>query len=266
MRLRTEVRLRDTNCDCRTSTSPPGVTMPWLVSSQVDFLSSSPSQRECERTSFSFYCSEQRSMETFSWEDGPRGFLPAEALLYAVVHDHQDYASFLLHHFSVCALRAPPCSFCCCSGGAPHLSVAVRYDRLHILALMLEALKDCSERRDFLDGCAGCSHAADAGKSLEAALQRLSSASELSSCEASELRQVQALHGLPAALPPLAPPALLPSGRAAALAMPLGNEVFRWLSGLAPPPLLLQALRCLARSGPGQISALPDFLQQHSWQ
>ncbi|KAI4790721.1 hypothetical protein KUCAC02_034447 [Chaenocephalus aceratus] len=31
--------------------------MPWLVSSQVDFLSSSPSQRECERTSFSFYCS-----------------------------------------------------------------------------------------------------------------------------------------------------------------------------------------------------------------
>ncbi|XP_010784142.1 ankyrin repeat domain-containing protein 9-like [Notothenia coriiceps] len=277
--------------------------MPWLVSSQVDFLSSSPSQRECERTSFSFYCSvrdllpvwlleEQRSMETFSWEDGPRGFLPAEALLYAVVHDHQDYASFLLHHFSVSALRAPPCSFCCCSGGAPHLSVAVRYDRLHILALMLEALKDCSERRDFLDGCTGCSHAADAGKSavqlavelsrsdclllllshgaapagLEAVLQRLSSASELSSCEASELRQAQRCMDFLLLFLPSPPPICYLQDEPQRWQSLLGNEVFRWLSGLAPPPLLLQALRCLARSGPGQISALPDFLQQHSWQ
>ncbi|KAK5873226.1 hypothetical protein PBY51_018289 [Eleginops maclovinus] len=274
--------------------------MPWLVSSQVDFLSSSPSQRQCERTSFSFYCSvreqlpvwlleETRSMEVFSWEDGrPRAFLPSEALLYALVHDHQDYAGFLVQQFSVSALRAPRCSFCCCSGGAPHLSVAVRYNRLSILALMVEALKDCDSgvRQDFLDGCGGCSHAADAGKcavqlavelsrsdclllllahgarpaGLDAALQRLVS------CDAADRREAQrCLDFLLLFLP--GPPAFCClqderqrwQGR-------LGNEVFRWLSGLAPPPLLLQALRCLARSGPGRISALPDFLQQHSWQ
>ncbi|KAK5917529.1 hypothetical protein CgunFtcFv8_012412 [Champsocephalus gunnari] len=241
--------------------------MPWLVPSQVDFLSSSPSQRECERTSFSFYCSvrdrlpvwrleEQRSMATFSWQDGPRGFLPAEALLYAVVHDHRDYASFLLQRFSVRALRAPPCSFCRCSGGAPHLSVAVRYDRLHILALMLAALKDCGERRDFLDGRAGCSHAADAGKSavhlavelsrsdclllllshgaapagLEGALQRLSSASEL--------RQAQRCMDFLLLFLPSPPPLCCLQDEPQRWQCLLGNEVFRWLSGLAPPPPL----------------------------
>ncbi|XP_038563250.1 ankyrin repeat domain-containing protein 9-like, partial [Micropterus salmoides] len=154
--------------------------MPWLRSSQQDCLSSSPSQRLCERTSFSFYCAvrerlpvwlleDMRSMEVFCWEDGrPRAFLPSEALLYALVHDHQDYARYLLKRYSVSALRAPRCNFCCCrSTGSPHLSVAVRYDRVSILAMMVEALKDCEAQSgglDYLDGCGGCSHVADAGK------------------------------------------------------------------------------------------------------
>ncbi|XP_037342770.2 ankyrin repeat domain-containing protein 9 isoform X2 [Pungitius pungitius] len=275
--------------------------MPWLLSSQVDLLSSSPSQRQCERTSFSFYCAvrqrlpawlleDMRCMEVFSWEDGaPRAFLPSEALLYALVHDHQDYARFLLKEHSASAMRPPRCSFCRSSGGAPHLAIAVRYDRVSILGMMLAALKDAqvqTEKQDFLDCRGGCSHVADAGKTavqlavelsrpdclllllvhgalptgVDAALQRL-----VASGSAERRRAQRCLDFLLLFLP--GPPALCclqdESHRWQHL---LGNEVFRWLCGLAPPPLLLQALRCLARSGPDQITALPDFLQLHSRQ
>ncbi|XP_038554258.1 ankyrin repeat domain-containing protein 9-like [Micropterus salmoides] len=276
--------------------------MPWLRSSQQDCLSSSPSQRLCERTSFSFYCAvrerlpvwlleDMRSMEVFCWEDGrPRAFLPSEALLYALVHDHQDYARYLLKRYSVSALRAPRCNFCCCrSTGSPHLSVAVRYDRVSILAMMVEALKDCEAQSgglDYLDGCGGCSHVADAGKTavqlavelsrpdclllllvhgaqpdgLDAALLRLVSSN------AAERRHAQRCVDyllLFLSKPPALQRLWDEPQRWQSL---LGNEVFSWLCGLAPPPLLLQALRCLARSGPDQITALPHFLQLHSWQ
>ncbi|XP_034381301.1 ankyrin repeat domain-containing protein 9 [Cyclopterus lumpus] len=272
--------------------------MPWLLSSQVEHLSSSPSQRQCERTSFSFYCAvreqlpvwlleDMRSMEVFSWEDGrPRTFLPSEALLYALVHDHQSYARFLLSEYLVSSLRPLRCSFCCCHGStAPHFTVAVRYNRVSILGMMLEALKDCPVQ-DFLDNRGGCSHAADAGKTavqlavelsrpdclllllvhgappsgLDAALQRLVSS------DITDRRSAQrCLDFLLLFLPE--PPAMCclqdESHRWQSL---LGNDVFSWLCGLAPPPLLLQALRCLARCGPDQITALPDFLQLHTWQ
>lgn len=274
--------------------------MPWLLSSQLDRLSSSPSQRHCERTAFSFYCAvreqlpvwtleDMRSMEVFCWDDGhPRAFLPSEALLYALVHDHRDYARYLLNRYSVSALRALRCSFCCCCGsGSPHLTVAVRYDRVSILGMMMEVLKDCDMqggRRDYLNGCGGCSHVADAGKTavqlavelsrpdclllllvhgarpdgVDAALQRLVSS------DAAERRGAQrCLDFLLLFLPK--PPALRrlqeEPQRWQCL---LGNEVFSWLCGMAPPPLLLQALRCLAQSGPDQIATLPDFLQLHS--
>nr|XP_046269535.1 ankyrin repeat domain-containing protein 9 [Scatophagus argus] len=274
--------------------------MPWLLSSQFECLSSSPSQRQCERTSFSFYCAvrerlpvwmleDMRSMEVFCWNDGhPRAFLPSEALLYALVHDHQDYARYLLNRYSVSALRALRCNFCCCRGsGSPHLAVAVRYDRVPILSMMVEALKDCdtlSGRQEYLDASGGCSHVADAGKtavqlavelsradclllllvhgaqpdSFDIALQRLVSS------DATERRHAQrCLDFLLLFLPKL--PALHrlhdEPQRWQGL---LGNEVFSWLCGLTPPSLLLQALRCLARSGPDQIATLPDFLQLHS--
>ncbi|KAL7379599.1 hypothetical protein ABVT39_002060 [Epinephelus coioides] len=276
--------------------------MPWLLSSQLEHLSSSPTERQCERTSFSFYCAvreqlpvwlleDMRSMEVFSWEDGqPRPFLPSEALLYALVHDHQDYARYLLTTYSLSALKPPRCSFCCCrSSGAPHLTMAVRYDRVSILSMMVEALKDCdskSMRQNYLDSCGGCSHVADSGKTavqlavelsrpeclllllahgalpdgLDVALQRLVTS------EATDRRHAQrCLDFLLLFLPE--PPSLChlrdEPHRWQGL---LGNEVFSWLCGLAPPPLLLQALRCLARSGPDHITTLPDFLQPHSWQ
>ncbi|XP_042244332.1 ankyrin repeat domain-containing protein 9 [Thunnus albacares] len=275
--------------------------MPWLLSSQLERLSSSPSERQCERTAFSFYCAvrelqpvwlleDARRMEVFCWDDGrPRAFSASEALLYAVVHDHQDYARYLLTRYSVSALSAPRCSFCCCrSGGAPHLNVAVRYNRVSILAMMVEALKDYdteSVRRDYLDSCGGCAHVADAGKTalqlavelsrpdclllllvhgapphgLDMALQRL----DLSA--AGERRDAQRCLDFLLLFLPEAPALRHLQDETQRWQSLLGNEVFSWLCGLAPPPLLLQALRTLARSVPGQISHLPALLQPLNW-
>ncbi|XP_068455883.1 ankyrin repeat domain-containing protein 9 [Clinocottus analis] len=274
--------------------------MPRRLSSKVGHLSSSSSQRQCERTSFSFYravreqlpvwlLEELRSMEVFSWEDGrARAFLPSEALMYALVHDHQAYARFLLHEFSVRALQPPRCGLCRLRGGAPHLAVAVRYDRVAILGMVLEALKDQEARedrpvQDFLDNRGGCAHVADGGKTLvqlavelsrpdclllllacgvppsglDAALQRLAS------CDAADRRHAQCCVDFLLLFLPEPPVLCRLQAEAQSL---LGNKVSSWLCGLAPPPLLLQALRCLARSGPNQIPALPDFLQLHSCQ
>ncbi|XP_068607788.1 ankyrin repeat domain-containing protein 9 [Brachionichthys hirsutus] len=270
--------------------------MPWLASSQLECLSSCASQRQCERTVFSFYCAvreqlpvwvleDMRCMEVLFWEDGhPRAFLPSEALLYALVHDHQDYARYLLNRYRVSALGAPRCSFCCRRGsGSPHLAVAVRYDRLSILGMMADALKDSqSALRDYLDSCGGCAHVADAGKTavqlavelsrsdclltllvrgaqpdcLDAALQRLVSA------DAAARRHAQrCVDFLLLFLPKPPVPRRLHDDPRRWQSL-LGDEVFSWLCGLAPPTLLLQALRCLARTGPDRIAALPDFLQR----
>lgn len=275
--------------------------MPWRLPSQLDVLSPSSCQRHCERTAFAFYCAvrerlpawlleDMRTMEVFCWDDGqPRAFLPSEALLYTLVHDHQDYARHLLSRYSVSALRAPRCSFCCRVGsGAQHLNVAVRYNRLVILDMILETLKDCSqdERQQYLDSCGGCTHVADAGKTavqlavelsqdnclllllaqgarpagLDAALQRLVSS------DTSERQQAQrCLDLLLLFLSNPSPPRCLQEEPQRWQSL-LGNEVFTWLCGLAPPPLLFQALRCLVQSGLDPISSLPNFLQLHSWQ
>ncbi|CAL9691758.1 unnamed protein product [Knipowitschia caucasica] len=76
-------------------------------------------------------------------EDNPqKTYSPSEALLYAIVHDHQPYAQYLLSHFSEEALVDPGERFCSCPTSAPHLSLAVRYDRPSILSLILqEALR-----------------------------------------------------------------------------------------------------------------------------
>lgn len=272
--------------------------MPWVLSSQLDHLSSSPSQRQCERTAFSFYCAvreqlpvwtleDMRRMEVFCWDDGhPRAFLPSEALLYALVHDHQDYARYLLNRYSVSTLTAPRCTFCCCRGsGSTHLTVAVRYDRLSILGMMVEAVKDCdTEQRDYLDSCGGCSHVADAGKTavqlavelsrpdclllllvhgaqpngLNTALQRLVAS------DVAERRNAQRCLDLLLLFLPKLPVLHCLQEEPQRWQSLLGKEVFSWLCGLAPPPLLLQALRCLAQFGPDQIATLPDYLQLHS--
>ncbi|KAM9777884.1 ankyrin repeat domain-containing protein 9 [Neosynchiropus ocellatus] len=276
--------------------------MPWVGSSPEEILSSSPSQRQCERTAFAFYCAvreqlpvwlleDMRTMEVFCWEDGhPRAFSHAEALLYALVHDHQDYARYLLSRHAASALTAPRCSFCCCrSSGAPHLNVAVRYNRVSILGMMVEALQGGAAQRatrDYLDSCGGCAHVADSEKAavpLAVELSRpdcllllLAHGAQPRGVDAALLRidaaraeeRQDALRCLDFLLLFLPKPEALrvletDAGRWREL---LGAEVFNWLCGLAPPSLLLQSLRTLAQGVPSRITHLPHFLQLQSWQ
>lgn len=83
---------------------------------------------------------EMRTMEPFYQEDDVdhRTYTPSEALLYAIVHDHQAYARFLLSRYPEEALVKPGERFCCCPSSAPHLTMAVRYDRRCILSLILQ--------------------------------------------------------------------------------------------------------------------------------
>ncbi|XP_066499214.1 ankyrin repeat domain-containing protein 9 [Hoplias malabaricus] len=135
------------------------------------------SESQCKRSSFAFYravrdlhpvwlLEEMRATEALHWEEDhgrARAFSPAEALLYALVHDHQEYARHLLRAYPSRALAAPSASFrgCACTvAAAPHLALAVRHERIAILGLMLEAAAEHfgeDERRAFLDG-RGCAH------------------------------------------------------------------------------------------------------------
>ncbi|KAL8194528.1 UNVERIFIED_CONTAM: Ankyrin repeat domain-containing protein 9 [Gekko kuhli] len=92
--------------------------MPW----NVKWLSSyrghdSASQKQCKKSSFAFYqavrdqlpvwlLEDMRLMEAFHWQGGGkvRSYSPSEALLYALVHDHQPYAQHLLRSWSVLIL------------------------------------------------------------------------------------------------------------------------------------------------------------------
>ncbi|XP_037306070.2 ankyrin repeat domain-containing protein 9 [Pungitius pungitius] len=89
---------------------------------------------------------DMRAMEAFCREEGDaaaaagrRTYTPSEALLYAIVHDHRAYARYLLGRYVDEALARPGESFCrCASPAAPHLAMAVRYDRPYILGLILQ--------------------------------------------------------------------------------------------------------------------------------
>lgn len=83
---------------------------------------------------------DMRTMETFHQEDdvNQRIYTPSEALLYAIVHDHQAYAQYLLSRYPDEALAKPGERFCCCPSSTPHLTMAVRYDRRCILSLILQ--------------------------------------------------------------------------------------------------------------------------------
>uniref|UniRef100_A0A671U3N8 Zgc:112001 n=1 Tax=Sparus aurata TaxID=8175 RepID=A0A671U3N8_SPAAU len=83
---------------------------------------------------------DMRTMETFHEEEdfSQRTYSPSEALLYAIVHDHQPYAQYLLSRYTDEALAKPGERFCCCPSSAPHLAMAVRYDRRCILGLILQ--------------------------------------------------------------------------------------------------------------------------------
>ncbi|XP_052009927.1 ankyrin repeat domain-containing protein 9-like [Xyrauchen texanus] len=140
-----------------------------MYESRADYKS----QKQCQKTSFRFYqavrdllpvwvLEDMRTMEVFHWEDDGRACLysPSEAFLYALVHDHQQYARYILNRFSVRALEMPSRSFCCCQASTtPHLAIAVRYNRINILKMIMDTIKDFKdcERQSYLNRH-GCIH------------------------------------------------------------------------------------------------------------
>lgn len=111
-------------------------------------------------------------METFHWEEGTRQrtYTPSEALLYAIVHDHRAYARYLLNQFSDGALAMPGENFCCCPSSAPHLTMAVRYDRKDIMALILQVAHRMPTLNSYMNR-GGCNHMEDGKTPLHLACE-----------------------------------------------------------------------------------------------
>lgn len=117
---------------------------------------------------------DMRTMETFYWEEDAtqRTYAPSEALLYAIVHDHQPYARHLLGRYPDAALATPGELFCCCASSAPHLAMAVRYDRRDILAHILQVAHRLPGLRSYMNR-GGCFHLEDGKTPLHLACELL---------------------------------------------------------------------------------------------
>lgn len=115
---------------------------------------------------------DMRTMETFYPEEdaSQRTYTPSEALLYAIVHDHQAYAQYLISHYTDEALARPGKRFCCCPSSAPHLAMAVRYDRRYILGLILQEVHRLPNLRSYING-GGCFHLEDGKTPLHLACE-----------------------------------------------------------------------------------------------
>lgn len=98
---------------------------------------------------------DMRTMETFYLEEDAdeRIYSPSEALLYAIVHDHQAYAQYLLNRYTHEALAKPGERFSPCPSSASHLAMAVRYDRRYILCLILQETHRKPSTLSYSDGC-----------------------------------------------------------------------------------------------------------------
>ncbi|XP_073349189.1 ankyrin repeat domain-containing protein 9 [Pagrus major] len=117
---------------------------------------------------------DMRTMETFYQEEdvSQRTYSPSEALLYAIVHDHQPYAQYLLSRYTDEALAKPGERFCCCPSSAPHLAMAVRYDRRCILGLILQETHRLHSTPPYTER-AGCFHMEDGRTPLHLACELL---------------------------------------------------------------------------------------------
>ncbi|XP_038583206.1 ankyrin repeat domain-containing protein 9 [Micropterus salmoides] len=150
-------------------------------------VSSAARSSEKHRTSFSllFYravrdlkpvwmLEDMRTMETFYQEEdaSQRIYTPSEALLYAIVHDHQAYAQYLLSRYTDQALAKPGERFCCCPSSSPHLAMAVRYDRRYILGLILQEARRVPSAPSYTDRAAGL-HVEDGRTPLHLACELL---------------------------------------------------------------------------------------------
>ncbi|XP_069787112.1 ankyrin repeat domain-containing protein 9 [Narcine bancroftii] len=141
--------------------------------------------RQCTFLSYMFYqavrdrkpvwmLEDMRTMESFYWEENSslRTYSPSEALLYAVVHNHLPYARYLLSRYADEALDVPGERFCCCPSSAPHLALAVRYDRNDILALILKIAHQVPGFKSYINR-KGCLHVEDGKTPLHLACELL---------------------------------------------------------------------------------------------
>lgn len=263
--------------------SPPPPRPPLLP------LPSGAELREAERGVFAFYrlvrggaavwrLEEAREQEARVWDEGRGRFgplPPGRALVYALVHDRTDYSRALLRRYGLAALTPEPCAFCTRSVGPAHLRIAVRYDRQEALQLMLQTLQSCSSPAAMtchLDALPQCAHsdAVESAVALAVALSR-------SRCLLMLLASGATATGLEAGLRRLeAGPEqdalrcvyfLLLFGHAPSprpldsrMQCILGTPLFHWLSGQAPPTLLLHALRTIAHTAPDAIAELPPVI------
>ncbi|XP_069561920.1 ankyrin repeat domain-containing protein 9-like [Brachyistius frenatus] len=117
---------------------------------------------------------DMRTMEVFHQEEEavPRIYTPSEALLYAIVHDHQAYAHYLLKRHTDEALARPGDRFCYCPSSSPHLAMAVRYDRRYILGLILQETPRISSAPTYVSRT-GCFPAEDGRTPLHLACELL---------------------------------------------------------------------------------------------
>ncbi|XP_063096987.1 ankyrin repeat domain-containing protein 9 [Cavia porcellus] len=273
----------------------------------------SRAQKQCRKSSFAFYqavrdllpvwlLEDMRASEAFHWDERGRAasFSPSEALLYALVHDHQAYAHHLLATFPRRALAPPSAGFRCCAAPGPHVALAVRYNRVGILRRILRTVRDfpADERARLLDR-RGCSRVEGGGTSLHVAceLARPECLFLLLGHGASPgLRDSGGLTPLELLLRQLGREAPGPGTSAAgeprqrrlllldllALYTPagaagparrellgdrprwqrlLGEDKFQWLAGLAPPSLFARAMQVLVTAiSPGRFPEALDEL------
>ncbi|XP_046711338.1 ankyrin repeat domain-containing protein 9 [Silurus meridionalis] len=264
------------------------------------------SEKQCQRTSLAFYqavrdllpvwlLEDIRATEAFHWEDEGRAcaFTPSEALLYALVHDHQQYARHLLQRFSVRALAMPSASFrCCVHSAAPHVAVAVRYNRVSILKMIMSTLKesgDESEKKALLNE-RGCAHT-ESGKTalhlacdlarpeclllllangacpyvtdrsgdtpLDWLLQQISQSGR-------DMRTKRVCLGYLVLFMPTPHFRMRNDLREnpALWSRIIGEQGLQWLIGQCPPSLFVQCMRNVMRCVPDeQLESLPDFLK-----
>ncbi|XP_060684477.1 ankyrin repeat domain-containing protein 9 [Hemiscyllium ocellatum] len=270
----------------------PPPAMPW----SLGYCSPGGGQQEsrwrkrCRKSSFAFYqavrdllpvwmLEEMRTMEVFHWEDSGRmsSYSPSEALLYALVHDHQAYGKYLLSEHPRAALAMPSTSFCCCSVLGQHLAMAVRYNRVATLSRILDSLRRLpeGERRQYIDR-RGCEHV-ESGKTplhlacelgrpeclvlllghgsspyirdcrgdmaLDTLLQQLGSS------PLDNPRMARCLHHLLLFMPELQfQMKTTLKDNASLWRTVLGTPLFQWLSGYSPAPLFIKAMQTLIRT------------------
>ncbi|XP_044147685.1 ankyrin repeat domain-containing protein 9-like [Bufo gargarizans] len=118
---------------------------------------------------------EIRTMEYFQWDEDAsmRCYSPSDALMYAVVHNHLRYAQYLLSHFPEEALKVPGIKFCCCPPSAPHLALAVTYDRRDILIMIIKMSHKLPSLNSYINR-ASCFHLSDGKTPLHLACELLS--------------------------------------------------------------------------------------------